>query len=871
MFQPLRHQLRRFPKGCWLPRRGVGTFERQQAVGLLDKLASKTETKILTEYDALQVVGAFGIGVLQHHIHTIGNSTAGLAERVPALSAVKGILRYKKDGSLVTHKTEYKAVELRVPREKAEEIVDTFVKRFEKTDLQLEGLMFREWVEYEPKLGNEVLISAYQDPVFGPCVVVAFGGVLVNAYKDELNIRPVVIPVVYGVDSFLPLLKASTLVKFLTGQLRGTKPLCEWEQLEQATRAMAEGILHFSTYNPEAPFVIEEIEVNPAAVENGRIVALDSVLTVSPPPAKGQPAKAVNKLQILLQPKSMGLLGASEKFKTKTFAAKAFGASFRRFAKTKMADQLIKRAMKYSVYRGKKPAASTATPKAKSPLAGLFKPVLDFLKDALVPQNFNPCNSILAQAAENSHTALFPIHRKAATIQNVPCVKSLEEMKQKNGGKPVDVLVVAIPATDAVKALEECFTNHYCESVQLFSAGFAETEHGRDLQKKLLQDLAKMSPADRPLINGPNTVGNWVSGSNSFNTIFADDPRALVKDKETQSTKPAVALICQSGGFAVARLSGFSSIVHTSMCVTVGNQMDVSACDVLENLLNNGPPQGTPMPVVVGIYMEGLAAPGDGLRLMMLVAKARRQGITVVLYKAGRTSEGQRAVASHTASMATDYGTFELMLKHAGAVMANNLEEFHILVATAALLGPNLKQLITAEKKPESVGICGVTNSGYLKCGMADSIPRHVPGMGSHIVPATYEEDTRKAIEGVLAAHRLTDVVDIGEFLDVTPAVHIKGWSEVVYHLLKDPNPVGYIFAPVLTPVMVPNPNAMFHLFDQIQRNFPAKKFIVCIESGSRYAILRRDLWAAGIPCFETADRAMEVLCRLLQAWLRPL
>lgn len=38
----------------------------------------------IPEYDALQVVGAFGIGVLQHHIHTIGNSTAGLAERVPS-------------------------------------------------------------------------------------------------------------------------------------------------------------------------------------------------------------------------------------------------------------------------------------------------------------------------------------------------------------------------------------------------------------------------------------------------------------------------------------------------------------------------------------------------------------------------------------------------------------------------------------------------------------------------------------------------------------------------------------------------------------------------------------------------------------------
>ena len=49
--------------------------------------------------------------------------------------------------------------------------------------------MFREWVEYEPKLGNEVLISAYEDPVFGPCVVVAFGGALEWGWRNsELGI-----------------------------------------------------------------------------------------------------------------------------------------------------------------------------------------------------------------------------------------------------------------------------------------------------------------------------------------------------------------------------------------------------------------------------------------------------------------------------------------------------------------------------------------------------------------------------------------------------------------------------------------------------------------------------------------------------------
>lgn len=48
-------------------------------------------------------------------------------------------------------------------------------------------------------------------------------------------------------------------------------------------------------------------------------------------------------------------------------------------------------------------------------------------------------------------------------------------MKGRNGGRPVDVLVVAAPAPAAVRALEECIANRYCETVLLHSAGFAET------------------------------------------------------------------------------------------------------------------------------------------------------------------------------------------------------------------------------------------------------------------------------------------------------------------------------------------------------------------------------------------------------------
>lgn len=860
-------------KRCW----ASGSFQPEAASQLLNSLASEQETKVLTEVDALKVVGTFGVGILERHYVELGDGDVpDLTSKVPKVSAVKGVLRYA-DGSLVTHKTEHKAIELAVPASNANKVAQAFIDRFKATDLQLEGLMFREWVEYEPQLGNEILLSAYQDPVFGPCVVIGFGGVLVDHFKEDFKIPPFVLPVVYGVDSFMPALRESLAVRLLVGDLRGREKLLDWADLERVVRSLAEGILHFSPYNPTAKFTVDEIEVNPAAIESGRLVALDSVVQVSPASATKKQSttsmKPLAKVQKLLQPKSIGLLGCSEKVPKKTQMQVIVGNLFTRLARSSFADVILLRLLKQSVFR--RISRKTGKPRVANPNASansFLKSVSAWIQTAVVPQTFKPANTVLERAIE-SGIKVYPVHPRASEIQGVKCVSSLQDMKEKNDGKPVDLLVVAIPAPDAVKALEDSFEKDYCETVQLFTAGFAETESGGQLQERLLESLAKLDsdPVRRPLINGPNTVGNWVSGPRSFTTIFADNPKGLVLDSIADSMKPAVAIICQSGGFAVARLSGFSQVVHTSMCVTVGNQMDVGACDILENLLVNGPPEGVQFPEAVGIYLEGTAGLGDGLRLMMLISQARKRGMTVVVYKAGRTQEGQSAVASHTASMATDYGTFERLLKHAGAVISDSLEDFHTLISLAAVLAPNMKDLITNPNKPETVGVCGVTNSGYLKCGMADGIPTPDPGACSKIVPATYNPETQAVIEKVLSDHKLTDVVDVGDFLDITPSVHLAGWYELMYGLLQDPNPAVYIFAPVITPGMVPMPKVMSILFGRVHQVFPDKPFIACIESGYRYAWLRQELWRQGIPCFESADIAMRMVCRLITAWSRPM
>ena len=58
----------------------------------------------------------------------------------------------------------------------------------------------------------------------------------------------------------------------------------------------------------------------------------------------------------------------------------------------------------------------------------------------------------------------------------------------------------------------------------------------------------------------------------------------------------------------------------------------------------------------------------------------------MVLYRAGRTTAGKDASASHTASMAGDFEVTRDLAAQAGVLVAESLEEFHDLLALTALL-----------------------------------------------------------------------------------------------------------------------------------------------------------------------------------------
>ena len=140
-----------------------------------------------------------------------------------------------------------------------------------------------------------------------------------------------------------------------------------------------------------------------------------------------------------------------------------------------------------------------------------------------------------------------------------------------------------------------------------------------------------------------------------------------------------LALVSQSGAVGVVlgeqtRAAGLG----LSAFVSVGNKLDVSPNDLLCFFEHDDRTS------VIALYLESLGNPRKFARI------ARRVGGTkpIVALKAGRTSAGARGARSHTAAAATPEVTVAALLRSAGVIKVDRLEE--LLDVSAILLAAPL-------------------------------------------------------------------------------------------------------------------------------------------------------------------------------------
>lgn len=188
----------------------------------------------LHEHEVYRLLAAVGIGTPAWHYHEISAPTDALAKELPHAGpfVAKAVIRG------TTHKTELRGIAFNVAADKAADVVAHFREKF--ASHPLEGILVAEQIAHDRDLAGEMLFGFYQDPFFGPCVALGFGGTAAEHYKSIMRPHAAQLFMPAGVDfaSVDHIFRNSPIVEFAEGRVRGTKRLLSYDEIVGALTAL---------------------------------------------------------------------------------------------------------------------------------------------------------------------------------------------------------------------------------------------------------------------------------------------------------------------------------------------------------------------------------------------------------------------------------------------------------------------------------------------------------------------------------------------------------------------------------------------------------------------------------------------------------
>lgn len=302
---------------------------------------------------------------------------------------------------------------------------------------------------------------------------------------------------------------------------------------------------------------------------------------------------------------------------------------------------------------------------------------------------------------------VLPVTRSGGTVFGLPALRSPLDLPE-----PADLALVLVPAERVPAALEDCAARGVRAAV-IYSAGFAEA--GPD-ERRLQDQVERIAARTGMLVCGPNTVG-FVNLLAPLVATFspAVDLDRLAATGGTTSER-TIGIIAQSGGISASILGrGLMRGLPFSYVVASGNEAVLDVSDYARFMLNDGRTD------VILMFLEGIREPR---RFIEVATMAAEQGKSLVVAKVGRSRAGQRAAASHTASLTGSDAAYDAMFERYGIVRVEEQEEMLDVAAALALCPP---------VRGERIGI--VTISGGMGAWAADAcasvglqVPELAPG-----------------------------------------------------------------------------------------------------------------------------------------------
>ncbi|PKO27743.1 MAG: GNAT family N-acetyltransferase [Betaproteobacteria bacterium HGW-Betaproteobacteria-9] len=391
---------------------------------------------------------------------------------------------------------------------------------------------------------------------------------------------------------------------------------------------------------------------------------------------------------------------------------------------------------------------------------------------------------------------LYPVNPKHAALDGVKVYANVAALPEAP-----DLAVICTPAATVVPLIQ-ALGERGTRAAIVVTAGLDKAT------KQAMLDAAKVHTLR---ILGPNCIGLLVPHL-GLNASFAHIG-ALPGD---------LAFVSQSGALVTAMLDWAGSRgIGFSNFVSLGERADVDFGDMLDYLGSD------PKTRAILLYIESV----DESHKFMSAARAAARNKPVIVVKAGRSTAGQAAAASHTGALAGSDAVFDAAIARAGMLRVDTLHDLFLAAETLARFrdGPSGPLIV-------------LTNGGGAGVMAADA------AAAEGVPLATLDDALRARLDAVLPANwSHANPVDI---IGDAPAERYVAALEALSH--DRANAVLFIHAPT---AIVPSSEIAQAMLPQVTAE--PRRVLGCWLGDGAVAQARQTFRQAGVPDYNTPEEAV--------------
>ena len=362
---------------------------------------------------------------------------------------------------------------------------------------------------------------------------------------------------------------------------------------------------------------------------------------------------------------------------------------------------------------------------------------------------------------------IYPIHLKQDSVMGYKAYKSIGEVPEIP-----DLVIVVLPPKIVPAIFKECGEKGV-KRIILCSGGFREIVG--EFQNSLTEKIVEIANSYGIRFIGPNCLGFY----NSW--IYPENDKIALNTSIWEKLK--------RGNFSIASHSGTLSShiwfdpdnidVGLSKSISVGNEANIDVVDCLEYFKDDDTTD------VIGLYIEEVKRGKEFFKLAKEITP-KKPIITIYI---GGSGAANRAVQSHTGSIAGNSRIYDAVFKKSGIIKTELVEEFlDLAVVLSRGIYPKGKRLgiITNSGGPGAMIANHAEKSGLIVPELSESLQGTLKNMTSATASVKNPVDTTFDMDLYNYYVSIPKVLMESGEIDAIIMYGVFGFQEVLFNYLKN-------------------------------------------------------------------------------------